>query len=131
MKYGYTLLYVSDVEQTLEFYESAFGFKRKFMHKEGDQEYGELDTGAVTLGFVSHALAGSHGFDYAKPDSNGLAPAFEVGFVTDDVRAAYDKAVAEGAVAVAAPKTKPWGQTVSYVRDNNGFLVEICSPMGG
>jgi lactoylglutathione lyase len=24
----------------------------------------------------------------------------------------------------------PWGQTVAYVRDNNGFLVELCTPMG-
>jgi hypothetical protein len=28
------------------------------------------------------------------------------------------------------PTVKPWGQTVSYVRDLDGFLVEICSPMG-
>jgi hypothetical protein len=27
------------------------------------------------------------------------------------------------------PKQKPWGQTVGYVHDLNGFLVEICSPM--
>jgi len=30
---------------------------------------------------------------------------------------------------VSEPETKPWGQTVAYVRDRNGFLVELCSPM--
>jgi len=25
------------------------------------------------------------------------------------------------------PMKKPYGQTVSYVKDNNGCLVEICS----
>jgi lactoylglutathione lyase len=27
----------------------------------------------------------------------------------------------------ADPKKKPWGQTVAYVRDLDGFLVEICT----
>ena len=43
----------------------------------------------------------------------------------------YDKAVSAGAVAVTAPLTKPWGQIVGYLRDHNGCLVEICSPVGG
>lgn len=131
MKFGYTLLYVADVEQTIAFYEAAFGFTRKFVNIDGDQGYGELDSGGTTIGFVSHALAGSHGFDYAHTHPDGPAAAFEIGLVTDDVQAGYDKAVAQGAVAVLPPKEKPWGQVVSYVRDNNGFLVEICSPMGG
>ena len=25
--------------------------------------------------------------------------------------------------------TKPWGQTVGYIRDIDGFLIEICTPM--
>jgi uncharacterized glyoxalase superfamily protein PhnB len=51
--------------------------------------------------------------------------------VTDDVEAAYEKAIAAGAISVAPPESKPWGQTVSYVREINGFLVGINSPMGG
>jgi lactoylglutathione lyase len=54
----------------------------------------------------------------------------EIGLVTHDVDAAYRKAVAAGALAYKEPVEKPWGQTVGYVRDNNGFLVEICSPVG-
>lgn len=42
----------------------------------------------------------------------------------------YEKAVNAGATEVKAPTEKPWGQTLSYVRDLNGFLVEICSPIG-
>ena len=30
---------------------------------------------------------------------------------------------------LSEPATKPWGQTVAYLRDNSGFLVEICTPM--
>ena len=35
------------------------------------------------------------------------------------------------AIALAKPKKKPWGQMVSYVRDLNGVIVELCSPVGG
>jgi len=49
--------------------------------------------------------------------------------VDDDVPAAHARALKAGARELAAPKQKPWGQTVSYVRDPNGVLVELCSPM--
>jgi lactoylglutathione lyase len=45
------------------------------------------------------------------------------------VKALYDKAVAAGAEKVEAPNDKPWGQLVSYVRDPDGNLVNICSPV--
>lgn len=129
MKFGYTLLYVTDVESTLDFYKAAFGFERKLFQAHGDQAYGELDTGGTTLGFASHAVAKSHGFDYAETKPDGPPPAFEIAFVTDDVEAAYKQALEAGAKPVAKPEQKPWGQTVSYVKDNNGFLVEVCSPV--
>ncbi len=88
-----------------------------------------MNTGPTTLGFVSHELAKSNGVTYSKPQPNGQAPAVEIAFVTDDVATAYEKAVKAGAAAVAQPKEKPWGQTVAYVRDLNGFLVELCSPV--
>jgi hypothetical protein len=31
---------------------------------------------------------------------------------------------------VVEPVSKPWGQTVAYVRDLDGFLVELCTAMG-
>lgn len=129
MRFGYTLCYVSDVDKTLTFYESAFGLRRKFYNLEGDNGYGELDTGPTTLGFVSYALAKSTlgGASFVEPAVTGPAPAVDIGFVTNDVGAAYEKAVKQGAAPVAAPDPKPWGQTVAYVRDLNGFLVTIAS----
>jgi hypothetical protein len=32
-------------------------------------------------------------------------------------------------VLMEEPKIKPWGQVVAYVRDLDGFLIEVCSPM--
>jgi catechol 2,3-dioxygenase-like lactoylglutathione lyase family enzyme len=45
------------------------------------------------------------------------------------VAAAYAKALDAGAVVIKEPLTKPWGQTVAYVRCPDGTLVEICSPV--
>jgi lactoylglutathione lyase len=58
VKLGYTILYVSDVTKSIEFYEKAFGFERKFITPEND--YGELLTGETTISFVSKELANSN-----------------------------------------------------------------------
>ena len=126
MKFGYTILYVKDVEKTVAFYESAFGLKRKFVHESG---YGEMDTGETKLAFASVELATSNGVRFIPANPEGPSPAVEVALVTQDVAGAFAVAVKAGAVPVAEPKQKPWGQTVGYVRDLNGFLVEICSPL--
>jgi uncharacterized glyoxalase superfamily protein PhnB len=54
MKYAYTILYVENVTKTIEFYEKAFGFHRKFITPEND--YGELISGETTISFASIEL---------------------------------------------------------------------------
>lgn len=54
---------------------------------------------------------------------------FEVALVTADVPALYARALGEGAASVSEPETKPWGQTVAYVRDRDGHLVALCTPL--
>ena len=128
MKFAYTILYVRDVSRSLAFYESAFGLQRRFLHESG--MYGELDTGATTLSFVGHDLAKSNLPEGFQPGDPTRPPAaFEIAFATADVPAAYNRAVSAGAAAVAVPKTKPWGQTVAYVRDPDGHLIELCTPL--
>ncbi|MEP0820911.1 VOC family protein [Trichocoleus desertorum GB2-A4] len=58
-----------------------------------------------------------------------LPAGIEIGFVTEDVAAAFAQAVTAGAVAVVAPTVKPWGQTVGYIRDLDGILIELGSPI--
>ena len=47
----------------------------------------------------------------------------------DDVAAAVARAVDAGAKLVQEATAMPWGQTIAYVGDHNGFLVEICTPV--
>ena len=128
MKFAYTILYVRDVEKTLSFYETVFGLTRKFISP--DKTYGELDTGETTLSFAAVTLAQSNltaGFTESSPANKPFA--MEIGFTTEDVEKAVNHAVKAGAILVEKAKTKPWGQVVAYVRDPDGFLIEICTPM--
>lgn len=128
-KFAYTILYVKDVEKTINFYEKAFGFERKFVTPEND--YGELLVGETTLSFASVTLASSNLKDGFTESSLTNKPfGIEIGFTTDNVEETVKSAVNAGGTILENPKTKPWGQVVAYVRDIDGFLIEICTPMG-
>lgn len=128
MRFGYTILYVRDVAASLALYEAAFAQKRRFVHDSG--QYAELETGATTLAFASRDLAASNLPPQFRPAQVGApTPAFEVCFVTEDVRSAFERAVKAGAASVSEPQTKPWGQDVAYVRDSDGNLIELASPI--
>ena len=128
MKLGYVIIYVPDVSAAVAFYERAFGLSRRFVHESG--QYAEMETGATALAFVEEGLARTNGGTFAPNRPTGEAAGVEIALVSEDVPAAYAHAVAHGAVAKLEPATKPWGQVVSYVRDLNGVLVEICSAVG-
>jgi lactoylglutathione lyase len=128
MKFGYTIIYVSDVASSLAFFEQAFGFSRKFIDPSGD--YGELDTGATTLSFAAHDLGKLNLPDgYIASDLSAKPLGVEIALITDSIELAHQQAIAAGGLEISAPKTKPWGQVVSYLRCPDGTLVELCTPM--
>lgn len=127
MKFGYTILYVEDVRKSVAFYQQAFELKTKFLCDSGD--FGALDTGTTSLAFSSRRLMTELKKNPKAPDAN--TPCFEIALTTDDVPTALHRAVAAGAKLVQEPEQMPWGQTVAYVTDLDGFLVEICTPVEG
>ena len=127
MKFGYTIVYVPDVHASVEFFEKAFGMKLRFVHESG---YAEMETGATALAFATHDLGASNlPSGYVKASNSKEPLGMEIALVTEDVHSAHAKAIAEGAVSIKEPLSKPWGQIVSYVRCPDGTLVEICSPV--
>lgn len=125
MNFGYTIIYVEDVKKTVSFYETAFSLKRRFIDESA--QYAEMETGQTTLAFASHELAKKNvpsGIQMQVP--HGLPGPVEIVFTTHDVSAAFSRAVEAGAVMVSEPQKKPWGQSVAYVRDLDGNLVEIA-----
>ena len=130
VRFGYAIAYVEDVQRSVAFYERAFELKRRFVDESG--QYAEMETGETTLAFASNELGESNlprGF--RKNDPAELPAGIEIAFLTEDVAAAFEVAVGAGAVKVAEPVTKPWGQTVAYIRDPDGVLVEIGGEIEG
>jgi len=128
VKFGYTINYVSDVEEALVFFEKVFSMKRRFITEEKD--YGELDTGETVLAFASHELGGSNfKGGYVSPTEMNKPLGVEIALVSDDVETIHATALENGAKELKAPETKPWGQTVSYVQAPSGILLELCTPI--
>jgi lactoylglutathione lyase len=128
IKYGYTILYVADVEKAVTFYSTAFGFSQKFITPEKD--YAEMVTGTTVLAFASIALGESNIKNGFIQSSNINKPfGVELVMVCEDVSETVRIAISAGATIESDPVEKPWGQTVAYIRDINGFLVEVCTPV--
>ena len=123
MRFAAAICYVPDVTAAVKFYTDAFGLEPGFADPGGT--YATLQGEGGILAFASPDNA---------PDTERAtdAPAgFELWIEAEDVPSAYWHALEVGAQDVHAPETKPWGQTVAYVRDPSGILVEIGSPVSG
>lgn len=92
---------------------------------------GELETGEASLSLATHELADTNlpGV-HIRADEPVVLQAMGISLVTRDVASAHARALREGAIELSAPVTKPWGQVVSYVRALDGYLIELCSPVG-
>ena len=125
----YTGYFVQDVPATVQFYEAAFGLRLRYLHPSGG--YAELETGSTLLAFVgeafqtSAALLGGLPLRLNRPELEPIAA--QLAFVTDDLDADWQRAVAAGATTVKRPEAKPWGQTAGYLRDRDGIIIELCT----
>jgi lactoylglutathione lyase len=127
-QFKYTILYVKDVVATVEFYSKAFGLETGFVTPEAD--YGEVITGNTTLSFANLELGNSNiknGFIESSMDTKPFG--IELAFVSENIEETWKQAISAGATILEPIETKVWGQQVGYLRDPNGFLLEICTPM--
>ena len=128
IQYAYTILYVKDVPRTIEFYKKAFGFEQKLLSPEND--YGEIKSGTTTIAFADLELGEANfkkGLIQSQLDKKPFG--IELAFTTFHVEKVMENAISNGAVLLEETVTKPWGQKVGYLRDLNGFIVEICTPI--
>lgn len=127
-QFKYTILYVKDVVSSVEFYQKAFGLEAGFVTPEAD--YGEVITGNTTLSFASLELGNSNiksGFIQSQIENKPFG--IELAFVTENISETWKQAISAGATILEPIETKIWGQKVGYLRDPDGFLLEICTPM--
>jgi lactoylglutathione lyase len=128
VQFKYTILYVKDVVAAVKFYTKAFGLEAGFVTPEAD--YGEVITGNTTLSFANLELGNSNiksGFIQSTIDTKPFG--IELAFVTENIEETWKQAISAGATVLEEVETKVWEQRVGYLRDPNGFLLEICTPM--
>ncbi len=126
MRLDGVMIWVRDVPATVAFYEKAFGLAVQMM--DDSKQFAMMDTGETTLQFADERAAAATGVLVRPNRVDDTAAAAQLALVTEDVEVAYDRAVAAGAIAEVPLVHKPWGQTVGYLRDLNGYLVELASP---
>lgn len=128
MDLGYVIIYVEDVAATVAFYHQAFSLPTRFIHEGGD--YAELETGKTVLAFASIGLAETNFPGGCQPLTQMERPAgMEIALVTTELTATIAAAVQAGAKVLSPPATKPWGQTVAFLRAPEGTLIELCTPV--
>ena len=74
------------------------------------------------------AMAATLGRELESPSPD--APGFELGFKVDSCDAAYAELVSDGATPVVSPTDRAWRQRTAYVRDPDGYLVELAEDLG-
>ncbi len=117
----YVIVIVEDMDRALRFYTEVLQIK--LGHRSGD--YAQFDTGVTRLGLYTRgAMERTLGYALEKPSAN--APGFEIGFKVADVDATYNELVGRGAVPVAPPTDRFWGQRTAYIRDPDGYLIELA-----
>ena len=123
MRLAWVIRYVPDAQASAAFYGRAFGLGVRF---DAGRDFVALETGATCLAFARDGFVAGQGLPVA-----GAAPPWshEVALEVDDLPVAHARALAAGAVEVSAPVEKPWGQHVSYLRDADGALVELCTAL--
>jgi|ERR687892_1382652 catechol 2,3-dioxygenase-like lactoylglutathione lyase family enzyme len=120
----YVILIVEDLDRALRFYTGILGLR--LGHR--SEHYAQLDTGATRLAlYTRDAMGKTLGMSLEVPASN--APGFEIGFKVADVDAALSELIACGALLVVPPTNRFWGQRTAYIRDPDGYLIELAQDL--
>lgn len=125
MEFAKTIIYVSDVAESLAFFDKAFGLATKVSY---GTNYGEVETGGATLAFASYDVGQSH-LPQGHRAGRSTDMGFEVALLTETVEEDFRRAVDAGAEALLEPSARPWGQTVSFLRCPDGTFVDLSSPV--
>ena len=103
---GYANVFVSDLSRSIEFFRDGLGLTATVA--DAAHGYASFTAGPISLGLAQtddDTLLGRH---------TGL------GFVVDDIDAAYAELTEKGVVFEMAPTKQPWGGTLALFKDPDG-----------
>lgn len=117
-------LYVQDVEASVQFYTTHFGFVESFRTPEsGVPEHVEVRLGGLVLGLASiDAARNVHGLDVG-----GGKPTGEIVLWTDDTDKEYEQLIAKGVRSITPPHNFLGRLRAAWLADPDGNPVEIVA----
>jgi lactoylglutathione lyase len=127
-QFGFTKLVVSDLDASLAFYSSVFGLTEanRVTADIGGRHIDEIMLNPTAPGGPSLVLLR---FDDRKQPATGE---LILGFVSDDVQALVDRAVAAGGTLIEPVRSMPeHGVNVGFVTDPEGHLLELVELLKG
>lgn len=122
---GFGIL-VEDMASMMRFYRDVLGFEIKESEETSNVYLVKDGTLFLLYGRKDFEKMTNRKYEYVK----GLNGHFELALYVDsfdEVDAAYDRVIGQGATPVLAPTTEPWGQRTCYIADPEGNLIEIGS----
>lgn len=117
-------LYVKDVEASVQFYTTHFGFVESFRTPaSGVPAHVEVRLGGLVLGLASiDAARAMHGIDVG-----GDRPKSEIVLWNDDTDAAYTQLLAAGVKSLSAPHTFLGRLRSAWLEDPDGNPLQIVA----
>ena len=121
------ILAVADVGRSVAFYRDLLGFALEAEYD--DPPYATLAAAGTRLSLAEagHPAEDRPGVELLAPADPGRADVLLVVEV-DDALGAHAALAAAGAEILAPPYSPPWGGHRFFVRDPDGFLVEVEQP---
>ncbi len=115
---------VSDLEKSLDFYEKAIGLK--ITHRIEEKEFREVVLAGESGNRIQ--LAWQRNQEGPIEHGNGF---WKLYLDTDDCKGLYQRCIDAGAESVTAPvQLDEWPVTAAFVKDPDGYLVEILEHHG-
>lgn len=121
MQFASVRLITADLQAVVAFYETVTQHRARWF----TDDFAELAISGCTLALASERTMRQFGADAAQPAQNRSAI---VEFRVEDVDAAFAR-LEGGSHIVQRPTTMPWGNRSLLVRDPEGTLVNLFTPV--
>ncbi|CAN5609296.1 VOC family protein [soil metagenome] len=122
MNFISTRLITADVQRLVAFYEMVTGISARW----GNELFAQIPTPVGALAIGSDKTVPLFGAGSAEPGANRSAI---LEFIVEDVDAEYERLSDQIGEVVTVPTTMPWGNRALLVRDPDGNLVNLFTPV--
>ncbi|MFP4601206.1 MAG: VOC family protein [Persicimonas sp.] len=125
------MLYVSDLERSVEFYRDRLGFGFSGYWDDATDEVVEDWDDVEEPGYAEVTVGEDSVGLHPDPDFEPGRTRIKISFTVDDVDAIYEAAVADGVVEATEPEDFPWGARMFTITDPDGHEIDFVQPLEG